>query len=462
MYKERKKPKEASPARVEALKILIRVERDEAFAAPLLAAGRIEALSAEDRRLVQELVLGVLRHRGELDYVINRTTERPAEKLDLAVRVALWLGLYQLRHLERIPAHAAVSESVALIKNSRHWRAAPLVNAALRAASGGGLEVPDERVRDPLNRMSIALSHPKWMLARWASQLGEEQARALATANNEHPPVAFRINTLRAPSLGRVLDELATAGIEIRESSVSPGAYVVAKGALTPALRPLKQGWLHVQDEASQLVARLVDARAGERVLDVGAAPGGKTTQMAASMGNSGLIVAVDLHPARLVTLASLARRVAARCIRPLAADASRDLPLAQGERFDRVLVDAPCSGTGTLRRHPEIKWRLTEEGVGRFPALQLALLERAAERVRPGGRLVYSTCSLEPEENEEVVRALLAARPELSPVRPDVPSHLLTREGFVRTWPHTEGSDGFFAAVLERREDGIQDSEAL
>jgi 16S rRNA (cytosine967-C5)-methyltransferase len=451
MYKERQKSKEASPARVEALKVLIRVERDGAFAAPLLASERVESLSPEDRRLVYELVLGVLRWRGELDYIINVTTERAAEKLDLAVRASLWLGLYQLRHLGRVPQHAAVSESVMLVKNSRHWRAAPLVNAALRAATRDDFEIPDERVRDPLNRMSIALSHPRWLLARWAAAFGDEETRALALADNEHPPVAFRVNPLRAPSLGRVLEELGGAGVEVRESAVAPGGYVVVSGALSPSLRPVKQGWVHLQDEASQLVAALVAARAGDRVLDIGAAPGGKTTQMAAAMGNSGTIVAVDLHPARLATLRETAARLAARCVRPVAADATRDLPLAAGETFDRVLIDAPCSGTGTLRRHPEIKWRLKDYDVARFPGLQRELLERGAARLRPGGRLVYSTCSLEPEEDEAVVRGFLEAHPDFATERPDAPAPFLTGEGFLRTFPHRDGSDGFFAAVLAR-----------
>jgi 16S rRNA (cytosine967-C5)-methyltransferase len=185
-------------------------------------------------------------------------------------------------------------------------------------------------------------------------------------------------------------------------------------------------------------------------VLDVGAAPGGKSSQLAAMMGNSGLVVALDLHPSRLATLAETCRRLAANVVRPVAADASVDLPLAADARFDRVLLDAPCSGTGTLRRNPEIKWRLAEADLGRFSGLQSTLLERAAERVRPGGRLVYSTCSLEPEENEAVVDAFLASHPEFRAVEPDAPADLRTERGFLRTWPHRHGTDGFFAAVLQ------------
>jgi 16S rRNA (cytosine967-C5)-methyltransferase len=206
-----------------------------------------------------------------------------------------------------------------------------------------------------------------------------------------------------------------------------------------------------LQDEASQLVASLVEARAGERVLDVGAAPGGKSSQLAAAMGNDGLVVAVDLHPARLSTLAATCARLAARIVRPVAADAAAELPLATGVAFDRVLVDAPCSGTGTLRRNPEIKWRLTAADPARFAALQGALLDRAAERVRLGGRLVYSTCSLEIEEDEAVAQAFLERRPDFALARDAVPAALRTDDGFLRTWPHLHGSDGFFAAVFVR-----------
>jgi 16S rRNA (cytosine967-C5)-methyltransferase len=451
MYKERPQKHGASPARIEALKILLRVERDNAFAAPLLAADRMADLAPEDRRLAHELVLGALRWRGELDYLINATTGRAAEKLDLPVRIALWIGFYQLRHLERIPEHAVVSESVALVKDSRYWRAAPLVNAALRTALREKPPAPGDQVRDPLNRLSIALSHPRWMLARWAGRLGDEDAHALARANNEHPPIAFRVNTLRAPSVSRVLEELAAGGVEVRDSAIAPGAFVVARGAIGHDARVLKQGWIYVQDEASQLVAQLVGARAGDRVLDIGAAPGGKSSQMAAAMGNNGTVVAVDLHPARLVALAATCRRLAARIVRPVAADATLPLPFAPGALFDRVLLDAPCSGTGTLRRNPEIKWRLAEPDLGRFAELQRALLERAAERVQPGGRLVYSTCSLEAEENEAVVERFLEQHAEFTRESIEAAPGQSAGDGFLRTYPHRQGSDGFFAATLAR-----------
>ncbi len=440
-----------SPARYEAFRILVRVERDGAFAAPLLASDRLAHLSTEDRRLTHELVLGVLRWRGELDYLINLTANRAAEKLDMPIRIALWLGLYQLRHLERVPEHAAVNESVELVKAGKRWRGAPLVNAALRAAVRDRPEAPDARVRDPLNRLSIGLSHPRWMIERWAARLGEAGAEALARTNNEPPPHALRVNPLRAPSRARVLTELSDEGVELRESEIAPGALVIAGGHLTPASRAVRDGWVYLQDESSQLVASLVAARAGDRVLDVGAAPGGKSTAIAASMGNSGLVVAVDLHPARLATLVETSRRLAANIVRPVAADASRDLPVDEGVLFDRVLLDAPCSGTGTLRRNPEIKWRLAAGDLERFADLQGVLLDRAGARVRPGGRLVYSTCSLEPEENEAVVAAFLGRHSDLALVPDAVPERLRTDDGFLRTWPHRDGADGFFAAVFER-----------
>ncbi len=440
-----------SPARYEAFRILTRVERDGAFAAPLLAGDRLDHLSPEDRRLTHELVMGVERWRGELDYLINLVSGRPAEKLDLPVRVALWLGLYQIRHLERVPEHAAVNESVELVKNGKRWRAAPMVNASLRTALRDKPEAPDERVRDPLNRVSIALAHPRWLLERWCDRYGAESASALARANNETPCHALRINLLRAPSVARVMTALSEEGVTVADSAFSPGALVVTGGHVLPTSRSVREGWIYVQDEASQLVASVVGARPGERILDVGAAPGGKSCQLAAAMGNQGTVLAVDLHPARLVTLCTTARRLAARIVRPLAADAALDLPIRADVTFDRVLVDAPCSGTGTLRRNPEIKWRLQPPDPARFGELQAGLLDRASERVAAGGRLVYSTCSLEREEDEDVALAFLARHPDFRLVDDAVPESARTSEGFLRTWPHVHGSDGFFAAVFER-----------
>ena len=209
-----------------AASILHRVLRDDSYVSPLLAAEALDELSPEDRRLVHELVLGVLRWRGELDYVINALTSRPAEKLDSPLRVALWLGLYQLRHLERVPEHAAVNESVELVKNSRAWRGASLVNAALRAETRERTSAPDDRVKQPANRLAIELSHPKWLLERWIERFGVDEATNLARANNAHPPVAFRLNPLRAPSLARVFEELSESGVAVRESAIVRGGYV--------------------------------------------------------------------------------------------------------------------------------------------------------------------------------------------------------------------------------------------
>ncbi len=439
-----------SPARAEAFRVLVRVVRDDAYAAPLLATSRIDLLSVEDRHLVNELVLGVLRWRGELDYIINQLTERAAEKLDLPVRVALWLGLYQLRHLDRIPAHAAVSESVALVRRGASWRAAGLVNATLRGYSRKPPEVPGPHVREPLNRLSIALSHPRWLLARWQGLLGVDEAASLAQANLAPAPVAFRVNTLRAPSVARVLAELDSAGVAVRSSDVAAGGFVVVSGAIAPRSRVVARGWIAIQDEASQLVSELLAARPGERILDIGAAPGGKATALAAAMANQGEVVAVELHQARAEVLAESAERLAARIVRPLVADATQPLPFAPGTAFDAVLVDAPCSGTGTLRRNPEIKWRLREADLAACARTQSALLAEASRWLRPGGRLVYSTCSLERVENEEVVEAFLASHPDFEPV--NAPQRFRVEGGGFRTFPHRHGCDGFFGVEMRAR----------
>jgi 16S rRNA (cytosine967-C5)-methyltransferase len=440
-----------SPARLAAFEILRRVEEEGAFAAPLLA-GATHELSAEDRALCYELVLGVLRWQLWLDGLLEHYAGRGAERLDAPVRRALRLGLYQLRFLERVPARAAVNESVNLAHAARLRSAAPLVNAALRRAAREPDFDPAATLTNPLERVAVSTSHPLWLVARWAAALGLAEAEAFARANNAPAPPAFRVNSLRAEAEA-VVEKLRGAGVRLAASRVAPGAWRVEGGGGS-ALRTLAgEGLIYMQDEASQLVAHVLGARAGERVLDVCAAPGGKTTQVAALAGDGALVLAGDLHEHRLRLLEETCARLGVRGVRAVAFNAEGALPFAD-ESFDRVLVDAPCTGTGTLRHNPEIRWRLAPERVGELAAVQRAILSEAARVVRRGGRLVYSTCSVEREENEDVVAAFLAARGDFRQAAPDpAPERLLTPEGAARTWPHRDDADGFFVAALRRDE---------
>lgn len=451
MNRQPSRPAAVSPARRAAFDILRRVDGEGAYAAPLIAALPQTLLSREDRALAQELVLGVLRWQGAMDYFIELYAQRPIKKLDRAVLIALRLGLYQLRFLSRVPASAAVNESVNLVKRAGAASAAPMVNAVLRRAARGLGEPPGHSLSDPLARLAVETSHPRWLIERWIAAFGEAETRRLALANNELPPVAFRVNPLRA-SIAEVVAQLESAGLRLRPSRVATGALVVEDGPAARLAQAAESGAVYIQDEASQLVSLLLAPASGERILDLCAAPGSKSSHIAALTGGASWVMACDLHPHRLATLRTTCKRLAIESIAPVALDATRRLPLLESAPpFDRLLIDAPCSGTGTLRRNPEIKWRLAATDIARLAEVQFSLLERATETLKRGGRLVYSTCSIEREENEAVIRRFLESGAPFRVVAPAAPAELITNEEFVRTFPHRGGADGFFAVVLEK-----------
>ena len=446
-----KQSESVSPSRRAAFDILSRVEAEHAYASVLVSGLSDSDLSREDRGLAQEIVLGVLRWRRSLDYFIERYSERSIARLDLPVLIALRVGLYQLRHLSRIPQSAAVNESVKMVKRARTASAASLVNAVLRQAARHLDETAGGGIADPLERASVELSHARWMLDRWQSVFGDRETQQLALANNSPPATAFRVNTL-CTSVKEVLADLKAEGVTTRESQVAHGAFVVESGPASVMTSAARRGVIYVQDEASQLVSILLEPKSGHRVLDLCAAPGSKTSHIAVLAEDKAWIVACDRHHHRLTPLRATCERLGVQSVDALELDATHALPfVAGGHEFDRVLVDAPCSGTGTLRGNPEIKWRLSTDDLPRLAELQFSLLERAASSVISGGRLVYSTCSIEREENEEVVRRFLEETTQFQVIEPNVPAGLITSDGFVRTFPHRNGTDGFFAAALER-----------
>lgn len=440
------------PARRAAFDILRRVETERAYASVLVASLPQSDLSREDRALAHEIVLGVLRRQKTLDYFIERYSHRSVQRLDLTVVLALRMGLYQLRYLTRIPHSAAVNESVNLVKQGGVRSAAGFVNGVLRTAARHLADPVGDEIEDPADRASVELSHPRWMLERWSAFLGEPESHALALANNQAQRPAFRVNSLKA-TVEEVTGILSTQGVSARESKYVASAFVV-EGERTPLVQLAEQGLIYLQDEASQLVSILLDPRSGERVLDMCAAPGSKTSHIAALTKNESWIVACDVRPQRLTTLRSNCARLGAEQIDVVTLDGTRRPPFLESvQNFDRVLVDAPCTGTGTLCQNPEIKWRLASDDAKRLSETQLALLSRGAEMVAVGGRVVYSTCSVEPEENEAVVAGFLEANRQFRLVEPNAPSELITSDGYVRTFRHRHEMDCFFAAVMQRIE---------
>ncbi len=446
-----------SPARRAAFEILRRVEDQHAYASSLLATIDKD-LRGADRALCHELVLGVLRRQLWLDRGLEHFAKRPLEKIDLAVRLSLRIGLYQLRFLSRIPPSAAVNDSVNLVRAAGLRSAAGFTNAILRRADREAKYDPTENISDPIEKITIQTSHPSWLIQRWAGALGLEEAAALARANNEPAPFSFRLTAKAKAKDGEaqgILEELKAAGAEVQPSKITPDAWRVI-GQRPALLRDLTSvGLIYQQDEASQLVAHFVETKAGDRMLDVCAAPGSKTTHISA-LSPQAIIVAGDLHEHRLRLLRELASAQGAHPS-AVALDGTGALPFAPAS-FDRVLVDAPCSGTGTLRRNPEIRWRLTEPDIAELSSKQSRILKQAAEMVRPGGRLLYSTCSLESEENETVAAAFMTEHTEFEQLplaNPQISSGMVNlgaAVGAIRTWPHLHDVDGFFMIAFQRR----------
>jgi 16S rRNA (cytosine967-C5)-methyltransferase len=450
-----------SPARAAAFDILLRVERESSYASELLHSRTYDRLTMVDHSLATELVMGVLRWQSLLDSQIAAASAQPLAKLDLEVLTALRLAVYQLRWLSRIPARAAINESVELVKRARKRSAAPFVNAVLRKLNVG-VSQPDTSPQHTISDASVRTlaansAHPLWLVERWTHAYGPGSAFRICLHNQAVPVTAIR---LRHPEAE---DQLHAEGIELSRGALLASARRVQHGDITRTAA-FRAGLCVIQDEASQLVAALVGNGAG--ILDCCAAPGGKTAALADRNPNAN-ITAVDLHPHRARILRRLLgahhpAEAGAGKIRVVAADA-RNLPFAAS--FDRILADVPCSGTGTLARNPEIKWRLKPEDLTDLQVRQLAMLRAAMNHVAAGGRLIYSTCSLEREENEYVIETVLAedssfrvidCRALLEQLQQETeliwadPSSL-TRGPYLRTLPGVHPCDGFFAGVLEK-----------
>lgn len=435
-----------SAARRTAFEILRRVE-DGAFASVLLAS-KEESLSPADRALTHELVLGVLRNQLWLDRLADHYSNRKSEQLDMEVRLILRLGLYQLRFLSRVPASAAVNESVNLASVARKRSAGSFINAVLRKAAVDESFDPASDINEPVERLSVETSHPTWLIERWIRAFGFEETQNFARANNQFAPVAFRVVHNRADEI-EIVQALRESGAEIVPSNITPGAFRIT-GSTRLLTSLASAGQIYIQDEASQLLTRVLNPQPDERLLDLCAAPGSKATHIADVTNDSAFIVAGDLHHHRLRTVKSSSDLQGFRSVNCLTLDGLQPLPVPDNY-FDRVLIDAPCSGTGTLRRNPEIRWRISTGDIEDLAARQTKLLINAARTVKVGGRFVYSTCSVEVEENENVRQTFLDNSKNFRPIELDIDSALRTEPGVARTWPQRQGSDGFFISAFER-----------
>ena len=440
-----------SQARYEALHILVRVERDRAFADIALEHALERArLDPRDAALCTEIVFGTLRWRRHLDWRLTPHLNRPLAKLDPWVRALLRLTAYQLIFLDRVPRWAAVDEAVSVARlKSRVPGPAEFVNAVLRSLTRAPR--PPRTPALPVEAAAVRWSFPDWMAARWIDRYGMEEAERLMAALDERPPVTIRANTLRITRedlATRLRDEELA---ETDPTALAPEGLTVRRGAVG-RWAAFTAGWCTIQDEASMLVARLLDPQPGELVADTCAAPGTKTTHLAQLMANRGRIVAMDPNAARLRLLTQAASRLGVEIVETHAGGVATVSGRWKG-RCDRVLVDAPCSNLGVLRRNPDVKWNREEADLGRLAEKQRGILSAAALLARPGGRLVYATCSLEPDENDLIVQAFLDGHPGWRvdppadfPVAPD-------GTGFIRCLPQIHGTDGFTAVRLARAE---------
>ncbi len=460
-----KLPPDASPdhplmVRRMALQILSTVDRQRQTLDAILEDFRQKRplLRQRDRALLQAIVFGVLRWRGRLDFVIGSFSRTPLDKIQPDILTILRIALFQVMFLDRIPVSAAVNTAVELAKPLAPEWVVRFVNAVLRKAAAGHKKIGYPVLeKDPVAALAAAKSFAPWMVRRWLERFGPDETAALCDAVNTIPPVTLRTNTLKIERT-RLLQELAGEGQTVQPAVLAPDGLLL-RHLQQPIeeLEAFKRGFIQVQDEAAQLVTILLDPRPGETVLDACAGLGGKTAHMAQSMQNSGTITALDVNAAKLTRLAADMSRLGISIVRPVALDLSGDRwPDGLGP-FDRILLDAPCSGLGVLRRNPDAKWLVKETVLAGYGRRQAEFLDRLAARVKPGGVLVYAVCSSEPEEGAAVVTAFLEKHPnyrlenaaDYLPLLEDRP---LTRDGFLETFPHRHGTDGFFSARLRCR----------
>lgn len=442
--------------RKQAVDILVRVELDKAYADILLdQVLKRGIISDKDTSLLTEIVYGTLRWRGRIDCHLKQLTRRPFQETDPFIRNLLRITLYQISFLDRVPQYAALNEAVALAKIHAGSRVSGFVNGTVRnfIRTKRTASAPDS---DSCGIAALAdyWSHPEWLINEWIEYLGKAHVTPLMAANNRQAPLVLRVNVCRTDRRA-LLRTFETQRIEAVPTTWSPQGIVVRSQVPIEGLSGYQEGFFQVQGESSQLITYLLDPHPGEKILDACAAPGGKTTHIAEFMNDKGQVTAVDRSPKGVVKIDENAIRLGLKSIRAIKADMTKRVAAARDTIYDRILVDAPCSGLGTLRAHPEIKWNRGIADVLRLSDLQRKILEQAASYLKPEGVLVYSTCTLTPHENERVVNDFIACHREF--VLDDAARYLpdqakpLVRKNYFLALPHKHGTDGFFAARLRR-----------
>jgi 16S rRNA (cytosine967-C5)-methyltransferase len=446
-------------ARAIAMHTLMQVARRGSFPDVLLDIYFKEhpKMDSRDRALVTELVYGVLRWQGRLDWIIDQQIKIKQSKVELTVRLILRLAVYQLLFLDRVPAAAAVHEAVELAKASQPKHVVRFVNGVLRTISRKSIALKEAKPEGSAeHRLAMLYSYPVWLVQRWLTQLGDEETESFCEAGNQIPPTTVRVNTLKTTVAGMA------ASFKDLGFFVEPGKFVPETLHLRSirtdlsSLDHYKRGEFQVQDEASQLIAHLLQPQPGERILDACAGLGAKSTHLAQLMENQGEIIALDNQGWKLTRLMENAQRLGVSCIEPMEMDVVEIVPSGEEFSFDRILLDAPCTGLGVLRRNPDIKWKVKPKDFRRLHLVQQQMLERLAPLLKPGGVLLYATCTVSNEENEETVQGFLSEHSDyqLESARSFLPpggAGLVNRTGAVQTWPHKHEVDGFFAARLRR-----------
>ncbi|MEJ8304391.1 16S rRNA (cytosine(967)-C(5))-methyltransferase RsmB [Saccharibacillus sacchari] len=442
-------------AREVALNVLTSVDENASYSNLLLNRSLQQAeLSPADAGLATELVYGTIARQATLDYFLNLFIKSEVKRLNPWVRSLARMSLYQIRYLDRIPAHAAVNEAVEIAKKRGHQGIASMINGVLRSIlrEGDTLAIPDDL--PTAERIALQHSHPQWLVERWITQYGEETAEAVCASNNQPPKVSIRVNTLKADR-DELMRELENEGRTVRASELSRFGIIVESGGNMANDHLYRDGRFSIQDESSMLVAEALAAEPGMSVLDCCAAPGGKTAHIAEKMGNKGRIVANDLHEHKQGLIMEQAERLGLSGIESSVGDAMALKDQFEPASFDRVLLDAPCSGFGVIRRKPDLRWAKTPDDAASIARLQRQMLSAVSGLVKPGGILVYSTCTIEREENQRAVAEFLRDHAEFIAEPFEVPAlEALPQAGGagVQILPNQFGSDGFYIARLRRR----------